>query len=118
MRRSLSMALGLFLGMALSLSLAGPVYTKDEQGKAQKAKEPKEDRLSGTIHSINKDTKTITLRKGNIQRQVVYDDNTKVTYRNKPGSWDDVKEDRRVIVLGKFNKTQLMASRIDVREGK
>lgn len=116
MRRSLSVVLGLFLGMALSLSLAGPVYAKEKKPKAASTKE---DRLSGNIHMINKDTKTITLRKGNVQRQVIWDDNTKITYRNKPGSMDDVKEGRRVIVLGKFNdKTQLMASRIDIREGK
>ena len=61
----------------------------------------------------------ITIRKGNVQRQVAYSADTKVTYRNKPGSMDDVKEGRRVIVLGKFNdKTQLVATRIDVREGK
>ena len=117
MRRSLSVVLGLFVGIALSLSLSSPVYAKEKKPKAASTKE---DRLSGTIHMINKDTKTITLRtRNNVQRQVVYDDNTKVTYRNKPGTWDDVKEGRRVIVLGKFNdKTQLMASRVDVREGK
>jgi ABC-type antimicrobial peptide transport system permease subunit len=116
MRRILSAVLGLFLGVALSVSVTNSVYAKEKKPKAASTKE---DRLSGTIHMVNKDTKTITVRKGNLQRQVVYDDNTKVTYRNKPGSWDDVKEGRRVIVLGKFNdKTQLMASRIDVREGK
>ncbi|MBI3697713.1 MAG: hypothetical protein HY238_23135 [Acidobacteria bacterium] len=114
MRRSLSILTGLFLGVVLSLSLATPTYAKEK-----KAAGPKEDRLSGTIHMINKDTSTVTVRKGNVQRQVVYNADTKYTYRNKPGSMDDVKEGRRVICLGKFNdKTQLVATRIDVREGK
>ena len=116
MRRSLSILIGLFLGVALSLSLSSPVYAKEKKAKAASSKE---DRLSGTIHMINKDTSTITLRRGNVQRQVVYGADTKYTYRNKPGTMDDVKEGRRVICLGKFNdKTQLAATRIDVREGK
>ena len=116
MRRSLSMLVGLLLGLALALPLASPVYAKEKKGKSASAKE---DRLTGNIHMINKDTKTITLRKGNVQRQVIWDENTKITYRNKPGSMDDVKEGRRVICLGKYNdKTQLMATRIDIREGK
>ena len=116
MRRSLSILLGLLLGVVLSLSVATPVFAKEKKPKAASTKE---DRLSGTIHMINKDTKTVTLRKGNVQRQVIWDDSTKITYRNKPGTMDDVKEGRRVICLGKFNdKTQLVATRIDVREGK
>ncbi len=114
MRRSLSILTGLALGVVLSLSVATPTYAKEKKAAAAK-----EDRLSGTIHMINKDTSTITLRKGNVQRQIVYSADTKYTYRNKPGTMDDVKEGRRVICLGKFNdKTQLVATRIDVREGK
>ena len=112
MRRSFSILAGLFLGVLLSLAVAS-------QASAQKKGKAKEDRLSGTIHMINKDTSTITIRRGNIQRQVVYNNDTKFTYRNKPGSIDEVKDGRRVICLGKFNeKTQLVATRIDVREGK
>ncbi len=96
----------------LVLILAAGAIAKEKKPKAASTKE---DRLSGTIHMINKDTKTITLRKGNVQRQVIWDDNTKITYRNKPGSMDDVKEGRRVIVFGKFNdRTQLVATRIDL----
>lgn len=113
MRRTVSIATGLFVGVVLTLSVATQAYAKDKKAST------KEDRLSGTIHMINKDTKTITLTKGTLQRQVVYNDDTKFTYRNKPGSFDDVKEGRRVICLGHFNdKTQLEATRVDVREGK
>ena len=92
MRRTLSILIGLFLGVVLSLSLADSVYAKEKKAKAAKAASTKEDRLSGTVHMINKDTSTITIRKGNVQRQVVYSNDTKYTYRNKPGSMDDVKE--------------------------
>ncbi len=116
MRRSLSVLAGLALAIIVSIGMSTQV-TVNAQGK-DKGKE-KEDRLTGTIHMINKDTKTVTLRKGNVQRQIVYSDETKVTYRNKPSNMEEVKEGRRVICLGKFNdKTQLVATRIDVREGK
>jgi len=112
MRRSFTICMGLFFGFLLSLAVA-------TQAKAQDKAKAKEDRLTGSIHMINKDTSTITIRRGNVQRQVVYNADTKITYRNKPGSMDEVKEGRRVICLGKFNdKTQLVATRIDVREGK
>jgi hypothetical protein len=112
MKRSFSICMGLFFGFLLTLAVA-------TQAKAQDKSKAKEDRLTGSIHMINKDTSTVTIRRGNVQRQVVYNADTKITYRNKPGSMDDVKEGRRVICLGKFNdKTQLVATRIDVREGK
>jgi hypothetical protein len=77
----------------------------------------KEDRLTGTIHMIDKDTSTIIVRKGAVQRKVVYNVETKFTVQNKPGgSIDDVIVGRRVICLGTFNeKTDLMATRVDVR---
>jgi hypothetical protein len=68
---------------------------------------------------IDKDAKTVTvrLRGKTAQRQVIYNDSTEFTYRNKPGSLDDLKDGRRVICLGKLNdKNQLMARRIDVRD--
>jgi len=112
MRRSLSICAGLFFGFLLSLAVATSAQAQ-EKGKA------KEDQLSGTVQMINKDTSTVTIRRGNIQRQVVYSADTKFTYRNQPSTIDELKEGRRVICLGKFNdKTQLVASRIDVREGK
>jgi hypothetical protein len=86
---------------------------------AQEKKKESLDRVSGTVQMISKDTKTITVRasSGNVQRQVLYDENTKFTKQNKPGgSIDDVKEGTRIICLGKFNeKTQLVATRIDIR---
>jgi len=66
---------------------------------------------------IDKDTSTIIVRKGTVQREVVYNAETKFTIQNKPdGSVDDVIVVRRVICFGKFNdKTQLLATRVEVR---
>lgn len=107
---------GLLATLLLTLSLTGQVYA---QAKKEK-KSSKEERISGRVHMVNKDTSTITVRTGgNVQRQVVYSADTKFTYRNQAGSMDDVKDGRRVICIGKFDeKTRLMASRVDVREGR
>jgi len=78
----------------------------------------KEDRVQGTVNLVNKDTKTIvvTSEAGKDQKQVVYDDSTKVTRDNKPATLEDVQNGRRVICLGKLNdKGQLVARAIEVR---
>jgi hypothetical protein len=63
----------------------------------------KEDGLSGSVHMIDKDASSIIIRKGAIQRRVVYDAETKFKIRNKLGSIDDVIVGRQVICLGTFN---------------
>lgn len=82
---------------------------------------PKQDRVEGNVQQIDKATKTVTvtLRGKPIQRQVVYSDSTKFTFRNKPSTIDELKDGRHVICLGKANdKNQLIATRIDVRDEK
>lgn len=107
MERRLSLLLALVLGAVL----ATPATLAHAQDK-------KEDRVTGTVQLVKKDTMTIlvTGEAGNAQHQVVYDANTKFTNDNKPGSIDDVSTGKRVICLGKLNdKGQLMARNIDVR---
>ena len=96
----------------LLMSLTDMASAEDQQKTSTK-----EGRLSGTVHMIDKDTSTIIIRKGAVQRKVVYNAETKFTSQNKPGgSIDDVIVGRRVICLGKFNnKTQLVATRVDIR---
>ena len=111
--------IGLSLGIMVAFCLAAPAAAQEKPKQPAKAAKAKEDRLSGRIHMINKETSTITLDAKNIKRAVLYTPQTKITFRNKAGKMDDVKEGRRVIVLGKFNdKAQLVATRIDVREGR
>lgn len=85
--------------------------------EGQKKISAKEERLTGTVHMIDKDTSTIIICKGAVQRKVVYNAETKFAIRNKPsGSIDDVIVGRRATSLGTFNdKTQLAATRVDVR---
>ena len=100
-----------FAGVFLLLTLGGVVSAQD-----QKKTSPKEDRLSGTVHTIDKDASAIIIRQGAIQRRVVYNAETKFTIQNKPGSIDDVIVGRKVTCLGSLNdKSQLMATHVDVR---
>jgi hypothetical protein len=76
---------------------------------------PREDRLSGTVHMIDKETSSIIIRKGAIQRRVLYNAKTKFTIQNKLGTIDDVIVGRQVISFGYFNdKSQLLAMRVEI----
>ncbi len=98
-------------GVSLFLILAVIVSAQE-----QKKTSTKEDRLSGTVHTIDKDASAIIIRQGAIQRRVVYNAETKFTIQNKPGSIDDVIVGRKVTCLGSLNdKSQLMATHVDVR---
>ena len=100
-----------FAGVVLFLILAVVVSAQD-----QKKASTKEDRLSGRVHTIDKDASAIIIRQGAVQRRVVYDAETKFTIQNKPGSIDDVIVGRQVTCLGTFNsKSQLMATRVEIR---
>jgi hypothetical protein len=103
--------MSLLAGVCLFLSLA----MASAQGQAKTS--TREDRLTGTVHMVDKDTSTIIIRKGAAQRKVVYNTETKFTIQEKTqGSIDDVIVGRRAICVGTFNnRTQLVATRVDVR---
>jgi hypothetical protein len=103
----------LFIAMAvlLGVGLAGPVAVT-------RAQEKKPDRVAGEVQLVNKDTKTIAVRATGTETpaQVVYDDHTKFTKDEKPGTLEDVSNGVRVICIGKLNdKGQLVATHVDVR---
>ena len=77
------------------------------------------DKLEGTVRGIDKNTSTITLQQtgttGAIWK-ITYNKDTKFTYRNAASTIDEVKENRRVVCLGKAGATgNLAAARVDVR---
>ncbi len=116
MRRRLAIAVGL-LGILLMPSWVASAQTGTTKGKDTKAKELRVDgtvrMLDTTAHSF-----TVKVRTQVAERQVIYNDSTKFTFRNKAAAASDLKEGVRVIVLGTPNeKNQLVARRIDVREG-
>jgi hypothetical protein len=100
-----------FAGVLLMLTL-----TVVAGAQNQKKTSTKEDRLSGTVHTIDKDASAIIIRQGAVQRRVIYNAETTFTIQNKPGSIDDVIVGRQVTCLGSFNdKSQLMATRVEIR---
>ncbi len=107
----------LVLTLMCSVVLVAAVYAQ-----ARKDEKTKLDRIEGTVQSVNKDKSTVMVRqRGSVNTvwTVVYSPETKITYRNQPSTIDEVKDTRRVIVLGKFgSKEQINAARIDVRSGK
>jgi hypothetical protein len=107
----MKVVISLLAGVFLLLSLAAIARAED-----QKKTVTREDRLSGTVHMIDKDASTIIIRKGADRRTVVYTPETKITIQNKPGSLDDVIVGRRATCIGTLNeKTQFVATRVDVR---
>jgi hypothetical protein len=61
--------ISLLAGLCLFLSLA----MASAEGQAKTS--TREDKLTGTVHMVDKDTSTIIIRKGGVQRKIVY--NTK-----------------------------------------
>ena len=121
MTRRLFVAIGLCLAIVLTLS-ALPAAAQEKPVTAQDKKvAAKPERVEGAVQSIDKETKTVTVRlRGKTNTvPVVFSDKTLFTFRNKAGSLDEVKDGRNVICLGRYNdKNQLIATRIDVRDGK
>ena len=106
----------LFVAMGLCLAIA---FSAMPAGAQEKKATPKPDRVEGNVQSIDKATKTVTVRlRGKTNTvPVIFTDKTLFTFRNKAGSLDQVKDGRHVICLGKLNdKSELIASRIDVRD--
>jgi hypothetical protein len=104
--------ISLLASLFLLLSLAATASAAD-----QKKASTKEERLSGTIHMVDKDASAIIIRQGADRRKVVYNAATQFTIENKPGGTiDDVIVGRRANCTGTRNdKTELLATRVDVR---
>jgi hypothetical protein len=105
-----------FVGMAalLAVALVGPATIST---RAQEKKKP-EERVSGTVEIINKETKTIVLQGtgGEAQKQLMYDEKTVVTKDNKPAKIEDVSSGQRLICVGHTgDKGMFLAHRIDIR---
>ncbi len=113
MRRSMLTTLALCLGVLVAIAV-GPAAAKDKKAK--------EGQLTGTVHMMNKDTSTISVRKGAVERQVVYNADTKWMYGtqadNKPSSLDNLKEGWYVNCKGTFDGVKLVAKACRFRETK
>jgi Ni/Co efflux regulator RcnB len=111
--------------LVLALSLAGLSAAAQKAGeqkakKEKKAAAAKEERWHGLIVRSNPANNTMTVRRGNIEKTVVWDASTKFTKDgNKPADVKEFKDGSDVIVMGKYDeKARLVATRIDLRRPK
>jgi hypothetical protein len=113
MRRSILTSFALCLAFLLAIA-AGPAFAKD--------KKPSKGKINGTVHMLNKDTSTMTVQKGSVQRQVVYNADTKWMYgtqgSNKAATLDQLKEGWYINCDGTFDGTKLVATACRFREAK
>ncbi len=117
MRRRLAIAVGLLSGILAIPAWAPAAQTGTMPDRDTRAKEQ---RIQGTVEKLDAAAHTfaVKIRAQVAERQVVYDDTTKITFRNKPAKVEELKEGVRVIVVGSPNeKKQLVARRIDIRAG-
>ena len=102
----------------LCLGLA--CFANNPAGAADK--KAKEGQLNGRVQMIEKYKSTIVVGKGAMQRQVIYNSDTKWMYgtqaRNKPGSLDELKENWYINCKGTFDGAKLVASACRFRESK
>lgn len=106
----------MILVLGLILALGAGLYAQ-----LKKDAESGQDRLDGVIQILNKDKSTLSVRETGTTAafwQVAFDDKTAVTLKNKTAKMEDLKEGMRVIILGKYEKGTLNASRIDIRAEK
>ncbi len=113
MKQRYLVIIALCVGFSLLFALAGPLAAQ------QKTAKQKYITYDGRVTLLSKTASTVGLQVKQGVIQIAYTTDTKFTYRNKPGSIDDVKEGRRVIVvIDPAQKAKMVAVRIDVREGK
>lgn len=109
---------------AVLFAIVGLAAQEKMEKKEKKAKtttaSTKEDRWHGVIVRSSKDQSSLTVRKGNIEKTVVFNDQTKWTNFNKDSDMATVAKDGAdVICLGHYDeKGRLVATRIDLRPPK
>jgi len=108
----------LVLTVAFSLAAAPTLVAQTEKDQKSGL-----DRIEGTIQSIDEGKRSMRVRQRNRNNMfwtVLYTNETAITYRNDDTTADDLKVDRRVIVLGRFGEDslKLTALRIDIRSGR
>ena len=110
MRRHILTALALCLG----------VGTVAAGSAAAQEKKAQQGHLTGMVQGINKQTSTITVRTGNMKRDIIYNSETKFLYgtekKNKPSSLDELKDGWYLNCKGTFEGVKLVATGCRFRE--
>ena len=84
---------------------------------AQETRAESGDKLIGTVQKVDKQKGVIVVAYDKVTRQVIFNESTRFTVLNQPGSLEAVKEGRPVICRGRFDwRDRLVAYRVEVRE--
>ena len=85
--------------------------------RGQETRTSSGDRLEGKVQKVDREKSVIVVSYDKVTRQVLYDQSTRFTVLNQPGSLDAVKEGFPVICRGKFDRLdRLVAHRVEVQE--
>jgi hypothetical protein len=104
------MGLTVILGVIVAAGSAGRLCGQEVRGASG-------DRLEGTVQKVDRENAIIFVAYDKVTREVHYDQATRFTVLNQPGSLAAVKEGRPVICRGKFDKrNRLAAFRVEVQE--
>jgi len=121
--KNMRMRLSAFGGLCL-VALLGLVLAFQLSAQNKKTKPPKMSNIQGSVQTLDKAKMTITVRSGNVRKDVIYSGDTKFMYGhsndNKPGSIDQVKDNFYISCAGTYEagKVQLMAKECVYRERK
>ena len=82
-------------------------------------KKAKEGKITGTVHMIDKDKSTLVVMKGNSQRQVIYNSDTKWMHgtqaSNKPSSLDEPQGELVDQLRGHVRRRQTRCKRLPLQ---
>jgi hypothetical protein len=87
-----------------------------QEKQEKKAAAAKELRLQGTIVRMSTDESNLDLQVGNAVRKVRFDSSTKWTRGAKAAERSEFEQGSFVIILGKEEKGEFLATRIDLRK--
>jgi hypothetical protein len=108
------MLLTLLVGMCAAAQAAVPQETKEKTAVSSKAKGA---RWSGTVVRVDKESGYLDVRKtgGTVEKRVYFNDATKWTKGKEAIQLGDVKEQDKVVCLGKYEGEKFIAERINLR---
>ncbi len=104
-----------FLSLVVPFTVLAPYSDQTLQAALQQGPPRTNDRISGTVRSVDKNAKTITIQSRGVRtlRQVLCDGDTKLTKRdNQPGTLDALKKGESIVCTGSLNDKHQFLARV------
>jgi len=100
----------LLVGVCAAAQAAAPQETKEKT-----AVSAKEARWNGTVVRVDKENSFLDVRKKTVEKRIHFNDATKWTKGSETIQIGDVKENDKVVCLGKYEGDKFVATRINLR---